>query len=150
MEKKDFLLIAAILSIGFSLLGIRFLFEVDHVLYAEIAFEHGVQTVCLDENRVFCLPDAQNVLFEVRDGQVAFIESDCPDQFCVHAGFQGRSGRIVACLPNRLVLSIIGGSASVDDLDIFVGRVPTSDGDRNPDEEWRKIGRISGVGGSGN
>lgn len=50
------------------------------------------------------------VRFEVRDGAIRFAESDCPGQECVHAGWLKRAGSGMACLPNRVSVTITGQS----------------------------------------
>ena len=47
-------------------------------------------------------------VIEVKDGAVAFIESDCPGQECVHAGWLKRPGDTAACLPNRVSVTVSG------------------------------------------
>ena len=63
------------------------------------------------------LPD---VHFEVRDGALAFIKSDCPDQVCVSMGWQGRAGGFAACLPNQLFFQIERERRIESDVDIIV------------------------------
>ena len=108
LTKKDALLIMLILVIGLSMLGInqwRSGADTDLII-AEIRSGYDTHIVHLDENRTFYI--IPNVIFEVRDGRIAFIKSDCPDQICVRAGFIGQAGQMAACLPNGLVLSLLG------------------------------------------
>ena len=51
-----------------------------------------------------------NVHIQVRGGAIRFAESDCPGQECVHAGFLQRPGSSMACLPNRISISVLGQS----------------------------------------
>lgn len=44
--------------------------------------------------------------FEVREGRVRVADSDCPHKVCVNAGWVGRSGQIIACVPNRIVVRV--------------------------------------------
>ena len=108
LTKKDALLIALILVIGLSTLGIRHWTSNDDtgLIMAEIRSDCGVHLIHLDENQIFYI--IPNVIFEIRDGRIAFIKSDCPDQICVRAGFIGQAGQMAACLPNGLVLSLLG------------------------------------------
>lgn len=46
----------------------------------------------------------------VRDGQVFVIAADCPDQVCVDHG-PAESGSPIVCLPNELVISLVGESS---------------------------------------
>ena len=121
--KNDVILITAVLSIGFLLLGIRHLTGITDgysAVHAEITFKFGVESVYLDTDRIFYIDMVPNVLFEVRDGQIAFIISDCPDQICVHTGFISRAGQMAACLPNGLIMLITNTESPDDELDIFV------------------------------
>ena len=128
LSKKEVILIIVILVVGFSALGIRQIWQgffsqgsySSNRIFAEIIFGHGVQTIYLDTDKIFYLPSVPNVLFEVRDEQIAFVKSDCPDQICVRTGFRSRPGQMAACLPNGLVLSVISDSPGDDELDIFV------------------------------
>lgn len=67
-----------------------------------------VLTVPLDVDQVFSIEQLPQVVFQVRGGRVAFIESDCPDQTCVHTGWIGSARGFAACVPNRVALRILG------------------------------------------
>ena len=47
---------------------------------------------------------------QIDDGYARVVRSPCPHQICVKAGRIKRSGQIVACIPNRVVLRIEGRS----------------------------------------
>ena len=119
LTKRDALLIALILIIGLSMLGIhQWRSGVDaDLITAEIRSDYGTHIFRLDENQTFYI--IPNVIFEVRGGQIAFVKSDCPDQVCVRAGFLGRPGQSAACLPNRLILSL-SAADDYDGIDIYV------------------------------
>ena len=51
-----------------------------------------------------------NVKIEVKDGAIAFIESDCPHKECVNAGWLRVPGASAACLPNRISITVEGES----------------------------------------
>lgn len=44
------------------------------------------------------------VEFEIQNGAIRFLSSDCPDQVCVHAGWVARPGERAVCMPNRTAL----------------------------------------------
>ena len=46
--------------------------------------------------------------------KVRVLESACPGQDCVHAGQISRAGGRIICLPNRLVVSLMGSGGEVD------------------------------------
>ena len=74
---------------------------------AEILIDGETVTVSLSADRDIVLESLPNVKFQVRDGGIAFVKSDCPDQICVRSGFLHRAGQAAACLPNRVSIIII-------------------------------------------
>ena len=59
-----------------------------------------------------------NITYEVKDGKIAFISSDCPDKVCINDGFIGLGGQSVVCLPNKTVISIPRDDSG--DIDIML------------------------------
>lgn len=51
-----------------------------------------------------------NVKIEIRDGAIAFIESDCPHKECIKSGWLKAPGTSAACLPNRISITVEGES----------------------------------------
>lgn len=50
-----------------------------------------------------------NVLV-IENGKAAVTEASCPDHVCIDQGWVGYSGQSIVCLPNKLVVSIEGGT----------------------------------------
>ena len=105
LNRRDFWLLAG-LSIALAL-WYGMACEPQRGSYARIAVNRqAVEWVDLSVDRIFALEAIPNVRFQVRNGAIAFIESDCPDQICVRSGFLDRTGQMAACLPNRCSLVI--------------------------------------------
>jgi len=116
-KKHDVILIGVILLIGAGFLFWRHISnDTAGEVIAEITSEHGVYILSLDDAGIFYLESLPNVVFEILNNEIAFIESDCPDQICVHSGFVGRTGQAVACLPNRVLLLIIASDSDAVDM----------------------------------
>lgn len=82
-------------------------FKQDDKPYCEITLDGKVvMTVELSKNKSFSLQELPNVVFEVKDGAIAFTNSDCPDKICVHSGYLHQAGQSAACLPNHTAISI--------------------------------------------
>lgn len=43
-----------------------------------------------------------------QDGSIAFVESSCPDKVCINSGILSEAGDWTACLPNRMLVQIVG------------------------------------------
>lgn len=48
----------------------------------------------------------------IKDGEASVIEASCPDQLCIHQKSINKSGETIVCLPNQLVVEVIGGERS--------------------------------------
>lgn len=54
----------------------------------------------------------------VDGGRVRFLDSPCPGRYCVHSGWLKRSGEVAACLPNGIVLEVLGGEREFDAINL--------------------------------
>lgn len=62
----------------------------------------------LDENKEISIGETN--VCRIEDGRVSMIWADCPDQICVKTVSITETGGRIVCLPNRVVLEIVGGS----------------------------------------
>lgn len=107
MKKRDFILIimiiflAAVVWILTSVFnhgtGRQLLISVDNQ-------EYGVYD--LDENQVISIGDTNEC--QIENGEVLMIFGDCPDKVCVHSAGISKSGQTIICMPNKIVLEIVG------------------------------------------
>ena len=69
----------------------------------------------LDEDRTIpydTVSGGHNVV-TISGGQVTVSEANCPDQICVHhVPLSDTGGTPIVCLPNRLVVEVVGASDS--------------------------------------
>ena len=81
----------------------------------------GVETErhALTENGTYPLNGGTNVLV-IRDGAAWMEEADCPDKICISQGRISREGQAIICLPNRVTVTVVGGSQP--GVDIVVGK----------------------------
>lgn len=123
-RKTDALLLAGILALAGALYLGYIALAADSELKAEIYFENRLlKTIPLAEGEDydFSVPGHEDVVFHVYgDGTIAFVESDCPDKVCIHAGRLGLSGQSAACLPNGLVLRVLRQDPDRDDPDVVI------------------------------
>ena len=52
----------------------------------------------------------------IEDGRVYMDAASCPDRLCIHQGHIDKTGQMIVCLPNRVVVKIQG---SDDEYDAF-------------------------------
>ena len=115
-QKQDFFWIFLIICLAALLLWLGMKGSETQNLRAEILQEgQSIKSVSLAENGIFSVEETPQVIFEIKNGQIRFKESNCPDQICVKSGFLHKHGQTAACLPNGLVLKI-SGSALDDEI----------------------------------
>ena len=47
-------------------------------------------------------------------GRIRVLNASCPDQVCVNQGWISDSSLPIVCLPNKLVIEIVGGEGAFD------------------------------------
>lgn len=53
----------------------------------------------------------------IRGGFAEVTEASCPDKVCVHQAAISKNGEIIVCLPNRVVVSVVGAEdANLDGI----------------------------------
>ncbi|MFN4217231.1 MAG: NusG domain II-containing protein [Brevinematales bacterium] len=63
----------------------------------------------LDEERVFEWQSAHGKgKIEIKGKRVRMLESTCRDQICVKKGWISRTGDAIICMPNHVVVEIVG------------------------------------------
>lgn len=83
---------------------------VDGQLYGAYSLERD-QTV-----EIVIGEKVKNVL-QIKDGRADMTSADCPDKLCVHQRAVSKQNETIVCLPNKVVVEIIGGQkADVDAL----------------------------------
>jgi hypothetical protein len=60
-----------------------------------------------------------DTIVEISGGTVRVLDSACPDKLCVAAGSISRTGQFIACLPNRVSITLEGHDAPVADATAF-------------------------------
>ena len=111
-----------IIAIGLCLLlaGIAFLclflFRQEGASVKITAGKEVVGEYSLFENRTVTL--AHNVIV-IENGKVRMESADCPDHLCVKKGEKSLTRQTIVCLPNEVVVEIIG--ASEGDVDFTQG-----------------------------
>ena len=114
VTKRDIAVLAVLALFAIALL-LFFRFGLKDGRTAVISVD-GKEYLCvsLDEDREIKLDNGVKII--VSDGKIGFAESDCPDLVCVHTGMLSKAGDVAACVPNKTVISVSGGEASVDTL----------------------------------
>lgn len=111
-KKSDVIIIIAVILIGILLI---WLMPSAKGSYAMIIYNgREIDRLPLDIDCVYRPEVNENVEIEVKNGQVHFLHSDCPDKICVNTGWLDKSGQSAVCLPNRLSVTVSGGKSKIE------------------------------------
>ncbi|MGN0665722.1 MAG: NusG domain II-containing protein [Huintestinicola sp.] len=58
----------------------------------------------LSDNGVFSADGISGMKFEISEGAVRVLESDCPDKICVKSGWLRLESQSAVCMPNKVIL----------------------------------------------
>ncbi|MFQ5866912.1 MAG: NusG domain II-containing protein [bacterium] len=101
----------------FILAGIILIFSVSSLLSfknfrsngGEKAFiyENGklIKEVNLSEEKIINYADME---IEVKEGRIRVLKSDCPQKICVQTGWISKPGQTIICVPNKVLIEIVG------------------------------------------
>jgi len=120
MKKADKVIIGLTVLLALvALLLNGFLFK-EKGTYAEIYYDSILvykKKLTTTQEISFSISEKPEVIFHLYDdGSIAFIESDCPDKICIRSGRLNKVGQSAACLPNKLLLKIVGEEVQGPDL----------------------------------
>ncbi len=114
--KKGDIIIAAAVLLAAALFAIPKLTSSDK-LKAEIYVDGALErTVELSDGEKYSFsPKAKpNVTITVGDGAIWFSQADCKDKLCIKSGRLTTGGQTAACLPERVVISVVSNKNKTD------------------------------------
>jgi hypothetical protein len=57
--------------------------------------------------------DGHNTV-KIEKGRIWMTEADCPDKYCLEHGKIGGAGQVIVCLPNKVLIKIVGNENDKD------------------------------------
>ncbi|SEA37479.1 hypothetical protein SAMN05660420_01918 [Desulfuromusa kysingii] len=118
-DRRLLVIVAVLVALSFSILlrqssGARVVVSIDDrtVFVAPLAKDQKVELVG---------PLGKTVL-QVENGAARIISSPCPHKVCMRMGDARHSGDLLACVPNKIVVSIEGDSIGEDAEYDFIQR----------------------------
>lgn len=115
MRWGDFVIIGVVLLIAAALAFVIAMHNAGDQLYAEI-WRDGelIERIALTDqlDRTISLDGHNTVVLSGKT--VKMQQADCRDQVCVRSGTLTRAGQAAVCLPNRVVVKIVGEKSEID------------------------------------
>lgn len=111
LRGADVCILCAVLALAALLFGIDASPKgaVGAVIYRDGAV---VRRIALDEVEEPYTLSVGGCTLLVRRGSISFVEADCADRLCVRRGELTRAGDCMACVPNRVTVTLTGRGAA--------------------------------------
>ena len=110
-KQRDLLLLAVLLAAAALLFAGREFFAGRPAVMVSVSVD-GTEIMTLDLNRnddiVIESGNGQTNHLIIEDGKAFLTEASCPDKLCVRQGAISETGQSIVCLPNRVIVTIVG------------------------------------------
>ncbi len=74
-----------------------------------------VNTVSLNDSQEIHIAGALgDSIIEIKDHQVRFRSSPCNNKTCILHGWMHQAGEVMACLPNQVIVEVLGDNKKFD------------------------------------
>ncbi len=115
MKKNDYILIAGIIIVALFILGTTRIWqglttgEMAYALVTVDGKEYGRYPLNEDTTVEIKLDESTYNHFSITGGYVKMDSASCPDQICVKHAHIKYAGESIVCLPDKVVIEIVGG-----------------------------------------
>lgn len=111
-KKRNDLILALILLLVAAISGgAYYITHRTPAIRAEVTIDGRlVETLDLNKDQEILIHGARggtNKLI-IQNGEIWCAEASCPDSVCIHQGKQSRDGDLIVCLPNLMIVKIVG------------------------------------------
>lgn len=122
MKRNDLVLLAGILLVGALLFGWMALRDKEKEgAFAVVTVngkEYGRYVLAADQTVDIPGPLGTNRLV-IAEGTAWMEAAVCPDHYCMKQGEISKTGQQIICLPNRIVVEIVGGESLELDATVY-------------------------------
>ena len=120
MKKRDILLAGGIVLVALVMLLVMHVTgetkgdQVQITVNGEI---YGTYPLDVDKETPIQKDGKTTNLLVIRAGKADVTEADCPDKLCVHQKAISKTNETIVCLPNKVVVQVIGaGESELDSI----------------------------------
>lgn len=111
MKKRDIIFLGILSAVAIVLLlwfmlgyreeGMKVEITIDGEMYGSYSLNEEQEIAIETEGIV------TNILV-IEDGKADMIRANCPDKLCVHQAAVSHAGETIVCLPNKVVVTVVG------------------------------------------
>lgn len=111
MKKNDLILAAAVILAACAIFAFQHFNRSGGEQYVEITVDGDLYgTFSLNEDRTVRINETNRLV--ISGGSAVMEWADCPDQICVDHRPVSSGGESIICLPNKVVVSVVGSEKS--------------------------------------
>ena len=108
LQKGDYIIISVLVLLLIALLIWQWVPSSEEIVTA-VVMKDGKEIACIELDREQGELKVDHVTITYGNGKICFSSSDCPDQVCVQTGILSKAGQSAACVPNRILIRVVGG-----------------------------------------
>ncbi|MDR0992109.1 MAG: NusG domain II-containing protein [Ruminococcus sp.] len=119
IKKNEIIILSAVFAAALIFFALFYIFSPTPVS-AQITYLGENYVIPLSMDKTFELREltvdknTPNMVFEIKNGGIAVIKSDCPDGDCVKSGFITHTGSAAVCVPNKVTVTLSGSEKTFD------------------------------------
>lgn len=110
-KKGDIVVLVVVAVVCIALFLGLYVFNSNKGAYVQIEQNGSViATLPIDEDAVYNVESDGKITntVQIKNGEVSVTYADCPDQICVNHAPASLAGESIICLPNEVVVSVVG------------------------------------------
>lgn len=111
--KRDLILLAVMLAAALIVSGIFQLTHREDGAVVQVTVNgdvYGAYDLTEDQKVEITIGQEVTNILLIKDRKADMTEADCPDKLCVHQKAISKAGETIVCLPNKVVVEIVGGT----------------------------------------
>ena len=119
MEKKkrnDVLLILTVVAVALIAFILWMLLRPSGQFVRVSVDGSEIASYSLSKNAEYSIDVLGHNTLVIQDGSAYISEADCPDHLCIKQGRISSGGQSIVCLPNKVVVEIVGGETEWDGI----------------------------------
>ena len=117
ISKSDLLLIGLLAAAGMG--GLLFFYATGsrgaRIRIMADGSEYGTYSLSADQSVPIRIHGVVTNTLQISEGKAKMVRADCPDQLCVRQNAVSGGGETIVCLPNKIVVEVLGEEESETD-----------------------------------
>lgn len=103
------LIIALVIATGFSYTLVKGMQSEGNYVIISVGNQEVAQYPLSQERESIAVSGVKGeAALQIKEGRIRMIGASCPNKTCVGMGWKSKSGELIACIPNQVVVRVAG------------------------------------------